>query len=96
MFVTLEDETGIGNIVVWSTVFEKFRRTVMTGRLLAVRGLVQKEGLVIHVVAEELIDLSVELDRLDAPLPLTQGRGDEVLHPGHDQRELRVKSRDFH
>jgi hypothetical protein len=47
-------------------------------------------------VAEELIDLSAELDRLDAPLPLTHGRGDEVTHPGHDQRELRVKSRDFH
>jgi len=96
VFVTLEDETGIANIVVWASVFEKFRRVVMTGRLIAVRGLVQKEGLVIHVVAEELIDLSGELDRLDAPLPLTHGRGDEVVHPGHDQRELRVKSRDFH
>jgi error-prone DNA polymerase len=96
VFVTLEDETGIANIVVWSTVFEQFRRVVMTARLLAVRGRVQKEGLVIHVVAEELIDLSTELDRLDAPLPLVAGRGDEVAHPGHDQRELKVKSRDFH
>ena len=96
VFVTLEDETGIANLVVWSTVFEKYRRVVMTSRLLAVRGLVQKEGLVIHVVAEELIDLSAELDRLDAPLPLVAGRGDEVVHPGNDQRVMKVKSRDFH
>jgi error-prone DNA polymerase len=96
VFVTLEDETGIANIIVWSSVFERFRRVVMTGRLIAVRGLVQKEGIVIHVVAEELTDLSAELDRLDAPLPLVHGRGDEVTHPGEDQRPVRVKSRDFH
>ena len=96
VFVTLEDETAIANIIVWSSVFERFRRVVMTGRLIAVRGLVQKEGIVIHVVADELTDLSAELDRLDAPLPLTTGRGDEVAHPGEDQREMRVKSRDFH
>jgi len=96
VFVTLEDETGIANLVVWSTVFEAYRRVVMTARLLAVRGRVQKEGLVIHVVAEELIDLSAELDRLDAPLPLVAGRGDEVVHPGNDQRVMKVKSRDFH
>jgi len=76
--------------------FERFRRVVMTGRLVAVRGLVQKEGLVIHVVAEELFDFSAELDRLDAPLMLTQGRGDEVVHPGEDQRQVRPKSRNFH
>jgi error-prone DNA polymerase len=96
VFVTLEDEAGIANIIVWSTVFERFRRIVMTSRLLAVRGLVQKEGIVIHVVAEELIDLSSELDHLDAPLLLTHGRGDEAVHPGHDQRAVRPKSRDFH
>jgi error-prone DNA polymerase len=96
VFVTLEDETGIANIIVWSTVFERFRRVVMTGRLLAVRGLVQKEGIVIHVVAEELVDLSSELDHLDTALPLPHGRGDEAAHPGHDQRVVRPKSRDFH
>ena len=52
VFMTLEDETGIANIIVWPKVFEKNRRTVMTARFLAVRGRLQRAGLVIHVVAE--------------------------------------------
>ena len=61
IFLTLEDETGIVNIVVWPKVFERNRRTVMTAQFLAVRGRIEREGLVIHVVAEELIDLTDEL-----------------------------------
>ena len=52
VFITLEDETGIANIVVWPKVFEKNRRTVMTAQFLEVRGRIEREGLVIHVVAE--------------------------------------------
>ena len=58
IFLTLEDETGIVNIVVWPKVFEKNRRTVMTAQFLKVRGKIEREGLVIHVVADQLIDLS--------------------------------------
>jgi error-prone DNA polymerase len=94
IFMTLEDETGIANIIVWPRTFETFRRVVMAGRLVAVRGIVQKEGIVIHVVSERLVDLSGELGALFAPLP--RGRGDEVAHGGHDQRELQQRSRDFH
>ena len=50
--MTLEDETDIANIIVWPKVFAKNRRTVMTARFLAVRGRLQRAGLVIHVVAE--------------------------------------------
>jgi error-prone DNA polymerase len=96
VFLTLEDEGAIANVIIWSKIFERFRRVVMTGRLIAVRGLVQKEGEIIHVVAETLQDLSSELDRLDTLLPLTYGRGDEVAHPAEDQRPMRLKSRDFH
>ena len=74
IFVTLEDETGIVNIVVWPKVFEKNRRTVMTAQFLMVRGKIEREGLVIHVVAEQLIDLTGELKRLGdgtADLPKT-------------------------
>ena len=53
VFMTLEDETDIANIIVWPKVFAKNRRTVMTARFLAVRGRLQRAGLVIHVVAEE-------------------------------------------
>ena len=52
IFLTLEDETGIVNIVVWPKVFERNRRTVMTAQFLEVRGRIEREGLVIHVVAE--------------------------------------------
>jgi error-prone DNA polymerase len=96
IFMTLEDETGIANVVIWNRLFQKFRRIVMTGRMVAVSGLVQKEGIVIHVVAEKLVDLSAELRVLDTPLALPRGRADEVFHPGHDHRVLDQKSRDFH
>ena len=59
--MTLEDETDIANIIVWPKVFEKNRRTVMSARFLAVRGRLQRAGLVVHVVAESFIDLSAEL-----------------------------------
>ena len=64
VFVTLEDETGISNVIVWRDVFEANRRVAMTARFLAVRGRLQREGLVVHVVAESFLDLSPELARL--------------------------------
>jgi error-prone DNA polymerase len=61
VFMTLEDETDIANVIVWPKVFERNRRTVMTSRFLAVRGRLQRAGLVIHVVAESFTDLSTQL-----------------------------------
>jgi error-prone DNA polymerase len=62
IFMTLEDETGIANLVVWKHMFQKFRRTVMTAKLVGCEGRLQIEGQapyqVIHVVAERLIDLT--------------------------------------
>ena len=52
IFITIEDESGVANLVVWPAVFERFRRVVLGAQLMVVRGKVQKEGLVIHVVAE--------------------------------------------
>jgi error-prone DNA polymerase len=64
VFATLEDETGIANIVIWPHVFERHRRIVMTSRLLRVEGKVQREKEVIHLVADRLEDLSGWLDDL--------------------------------
>jgi error-prone DNA polymerase len=64
IFITLEDETGIANLVVWPKLFERFRRVVLGAQLMVVQGPLQKEGLVIHVVAERLIDRSDLLRRL--------------------------------
>jgi len=91
IFLTLEDETGIVNVVVWPKVFERNRRVLMTAQLLLVQGRIEREGLVIHVVADRLVDLSGELRRLGegtAPAPRT----------GREVREgsWRPRSRDFH
>src|SRR5262249_50681099 len=64
IFMTLEDETGIANLVVWRRVFERFRRIVMGAKLVQCEGRVQREGEVIHVVAERFTDLSPLLTRL--------------------------------
>ncbi len=68
IFMTTEDETGVANIVVWNHMFERYRRVVMTGKLVACQGKLQIEGTaphqVIHIVAERLIDLSPLLSSL--------------------------------
>jgi error-prone DNA polymerase len=61
VFATLEDETGIANIVIWSKAFDTYRRIILSSKLLAVRGRVQIEGLVIHVVAETFTDMTDDL-----------------------------------
>ncbi|MBD8526329.1 error-prone DNA polymerase [Pseudomarimonas arenosa] len=64
-FVTLEDETGLVNLVVWRTVADRQRRPLLEARLLGVDGVLQKKDEVIHVIAGRLHDLSAMLDGLD-------------------------------
>ncbi|TAJ97215.1 MAG: error-prone DNA polymerase [Reyranella sp.] len=92
VFVTLEDEFGIANLVVWPKVFDAHRRIVMGARLMGVRGRIQCQGeddyKVIHLVAEEVWDLSAELDSISELdlFHLTNGRGDEVRSDPGDRR----------
>ncbi len=89
VFVTIEDESGVANLVVWPKIFEAHRRIVMGSRLLGVRGRIQREGLVIHLVAEQLWDWSADLDRIadiDGTFHLATGRGDEVRTDPGDRR----------
>ncbi|WP_206245722.1 error-prone DNA polymerase [Novosphingobium terrae] len=74
MFITLEDETGVANLVVWPNLFEKHRQVVLSARMMGVRGQVQREGDVIHVVAQRLDDLSSLLSTVG-------GRDDSALYP---------------
>ena len=67
IFLTLEDETGVCNVVVWRKIYERFRRAVIAGRLLRVTGRIQREGDVCHVVAEGIEDISFMLDDLLRP-----------------------------
>ena len=64
IFITLEDETDICNVVVWSKVYEMYRRPVIAGRLLRVTGKIQRDGKVVHVIANKIDDLSFLLDEL--------------------------------
>lgn len=93
LFVTIEDETGIANLVVWPQVFEKQRRVILAAGMIGVQDRIQREGEVVHLVARHLTDLSPELasvgDR-DVAFPMPHGRWDEFHHgsPGFDPRGL--------
>jgi error-prone DNA polymerase len=79
-FATLEDETGVANIVVWQKTFEAYRRPFLASRLMMVSGRLQREGLVVHVVAEKIDDLSNELYRL-SDLEIALAPTDETKQP---------------
>jgi error-prone DNA polymerase len=84
VFLTIEDETGIANIVVWPDLFEKQRRVILSAGMIAVAGRVQREGEVVHVIAQTLTDLSPLLrsvgDRDETSL---EGRSDRVKPAGN-------------
>jgi error-prone DNA polymerase len=106
VFITIEDETGIANLVVWPAVFEKQRKIVMGARLMAVHGIVQRDpdSEVIHVVAARLEDHTHLLSRLsdDSLLPSTLEKADHAgswgRPPNRHPRNVEIipKSRDFH
>jgi single-strand DNA-binding protein len=64
IFITLEDETGVCNVIVWRKLYETYRRAVISGRMLRVTGRIQREGAVCHVIAENVEDISFMLDEL--------------------------------
>ena len=102
LFVTIEDETGHANLILWPSAFERQRRLVLSASMIACRGKLQREGEVIHVIAEHLTDLSDLLrsvgERDDKPFPLPHGRGDEAKHGSQpDSRDKKVVgSRDIY
>ena len=82
IFSTLEDETGIANLIIWPKIFERYRRMVLGSRLLGVRGTLQREQGVIHVVARELFDMSAYLNGLSEK----HGGSDAFLSPSDRAR----------
>lgn len=103
-FITMEDEHGVANLVIWPKLMEQYRAAVMGSRLIYVEGHVQRDGDIIHVVASHLENRSAALDRLSGEkVPTPIAPADEVLRPVPDHgsrhpRNIRVipKSRDFH
>ena len=107
IFITMEDETGAANLIVWPKVAETYRRAVFGAKVILCEGTLQKESNVIHVVSRRLTDGTPMLRRLQpeaSAFGLRFGRGDEVAHAsGGDARASKVnsswtdtlKSRDF-
>ena len=108
IFLTLEDETGVSNVVVWRKVYETFRKAVIAGRLVRVTGRIERDGPVVHLIAERVEDLSHLLATLGRPamIEVNDDRADETRRPAggsvqtaHHPREQAKKlfpSRNFH
>ena len=104
IFMTLEDETGIANIIVWPRMFEQYRSQILGGRFVAIDGVVQTESNVTHVIAEQAYDytpmlakLSAAGERLDPAGPTDEprrgGEGDpRQRHPRDVRIDLNVSS----
>ena len=93
IFMTIEDESAMANIIVWPKVFERLRPVVLGASYVAVRGPVQRENEVIHVVAEDIEDLTPLLGRLAEAGTDIDGRVrcDEVRRPIEELREARAQ-----
>lgn len=94
VFLTVEDETGIANIIVWPKVFAANRRTIMSARFLIVHGRVQRAGDVVHVLAEKFVDFTDALALLRDPDRLGTESLDATRFAPSDL--ITIRSRDFH
>jgi error-prone DNA polymerase len=102
VFITIEDETGVANLIIWPAILERFRRAALGATLLSCTGKLQREESVIHVVAHRLDDLTPRLNTL-------RDRTGEAEHrpmrkpplalpervPGYDPRDIVITSRNF-
>ncbi len=85
VFMTIEDETGIANVVVWPKTLERYRREIMSARLMLIRGRIQRHEDIIHVVSAVVEDrsdlLATLMEDADGPMPVPIANADEVLRP---------------
>ena len=96
VFITIEDETGVANLILWPPILERFRRAALGATLLRCTGRLQREESVIHIVADQLADLTPRLNTLrersgDAGPPVRL----PTQPPGDDARDIVVRSRNF-
>lgn len=94
LFLTIEDETGHANLIIWPNLFEAERRIVMSAGMIACHGRLQKEGAVLHVVADRLADLSGLLGSIggrDAPAGAAEGRNQTGGIGGRKIRDIYIK-----
>lgn len=91
VFMTLEDETANMNVIIWPDLFDANRRVVLDGQMLAVKGMLQKEGEVVHLVAKEITDLSGLLADV-----ANRSSADTSACIDSGSERLVVRSRNFH
>jgi error-prone DNA polymerase len=101
MFITVEDETGVANLVIWPNLFELQRREILGASMMAIKGRVQREGAVVHLIANRITDCSsllASLGERGGVFTLPAGRGDEARHSGGgpDSRSAKVRPRDIY
>ncbi|MGC4038431.1 MAG: OB-fold nucleic acid binding domain-containing protein [Chitinophagaceae bacterium] len=99
-FITIEDETSVANLVVFESLFDKYRKEILQSRLLMVEGRLQVEGEVIHVIVGKCYDLSRLLRNLSSsqdedPPVLTLSRADEKVIPAHLTKNRRTQVREI-
>jgi len=102
VFITIEDETGVANLIVWPAILERFRRAALGATLLRCTGKLQREESVIHVVADRLDDLTPRLNTLrDRTGEVEPGRAPKppfrssAKPPGYDAHDIVITSRNF-
>jgi error-prone DNA polymerase len=86
VFITLEDETGVANLVVYPDVFERYRQAILGARLLACWGSIDRQGMVVHVKARRFLDLSRHLDRLSEAESAGEGLMPALARADHGSR----------
>jgi error-prone DNA polymerase len=102
VFITIEDETGIANLIVWPAILERFRRPALGATLLRCTGKLQREESVIHVVADRLEDMTRRLNTLHNHTGEAEPRPEPkplfispAKPPGYDARDIVITSRNF-
>jgi error-prone DNA polymerase len=103
-FVTIEDETGIANVIIWQRLFEAQRRIVLGAAMMGVKGRIQREGEVIHIISDRLEDMTPLLHSVAArEFPHRLSPGDGANFGGPDPRTrpareavIEVRTRNFH
>jgi DNA polymerase III alpha subunit len=102
VFITIEDETGIANLIVWPAILERFRRAALGATLLCCTGKLQREESVIHVVADRLQDMTARLNTLRDRTGSGEHRSAQkppfapsAKPPGYDARDIVITSRNF-
>jgi error-prone DNA polymerase len=101
LFMTIEDETGVANAVIWDSIFDQYRKEILGSKLIMLEGKLHVEGLVIHIVVQKCYNLTRMLKKInngspaEEPQVSTLARADETSIPQHAQKHVFFKGRNF-